>query len=93
MHYKVLTEIVLLNVVLLPVESNRSYNNNCIVIIDTVDVKVVTAAHHHHCKSNCSIMTAFFLIVNHTIASKYVSNPVKPLPLLFSPCEILTLLA
>ena len=60
MHYEVLTEIFLLNVVLLPVESSRLYNNDCIVIIDTVDVKVVTTTHCHHCKSNYSTMAAFF---------------------------------
>ena len=43
MHYKVLTKI--LNVVVLPVESNRTYNNSYIVITDDhcYYVKVMTA--------------------------------------------------
>jgi len=34
MHYETLTKIFLLNIVILPVTSNKSHNNACIVITD-----------------------------------------------------------
>ena len=33
-HYEAYTEICLMNTVILSVESNKSYNNDCIVIVD-----------------------------------------------------------
>jgi len=45
MHYKALTKIFLLNVVLLPGASNKSHSNGCIVMITittTIKLKVVT---------------------------------------------------
>ena len=57
-HYEALTKIFLLNIIILSVESNKSHNNDCLMITATVDVKVMTTTHCHHCNSNYSITTA-----------------------------------
>ena len=43
---------ILLNVVILFVESNESHNNDSNMITATVVVKVVTTTHRQYCKSN-----------------------------------------
>ena len=61
-HYKVLTKIFLLNVVLLSGASNKSHSNGCIVMImitTAIKLKVVTVTQHHHCKANNSATVAF----------------------------------
>ena len=53
--HEVLIKIFLLNIIILSVESSKSHNDSCIVIVDdycyvaTVGIKIMTAKHCYHC--------------------------------------------
>ena len=52
MHYKALTEIFLLSVVMPSVESDKLHKKVLLLplmISATADMKFVTTRHHHHC--------------------------------------------
>ena len=59
MHYETLTKIILINTVVLSVESSKSHNNDCNMITATIDMKVGTATHRRHNKSNYSTTEEF----------------------------------
>ena len=59
MHHEALRNIVLLNRVVLFIESTESYNSYLLIITATADMKIKTKAHRCHCKSNYSTSEEF----------------------------------
>ena len=59
MQHKALRKIILLNTVILFVESTESHNSYFIIITATADAKIVTKAHRCHCKFNYSTTEGF----------------------------------